>query len=89
MKPSLLPRTLAGLAIAAGLCAGVFSANAQVVAKNPAAAGLWIGEVTLASVTHAAGNTNAPTVDKAQMRLLLHVSTDGTVRLLKDVTAAR
>jgi hypothetical protein len=56
---------------------------------NPAAAGLWVGEVTLREVTHAAGGTNAPTADQAQVRVILHVDSSGAVRLLKDVTIAQ
>lgn len=65
------------------------AARGQSVTKNPATAGLWVGEVTLNEVTHARANTNAPTVDSAQLRLILHVGSDGTVRLLRDVTVVR
>lgn len=82
-------RQVTGLLLSLALGTCVVEAQSPVVQKNPGAAGLWIGEVTLNAVTHAAGNTNAPTVDKAQLRILLHVAADGTVRLLKDVTAAR
>ncbi len=65
------------------------SAVEPVLAPNPAAAGLWVGEVTLREVTHARGGTNAPTADQAQLRIILHVAADGAVRLLKDVTIAQ
>lgn len=51
---------------------------------NPAAVGLWMGEVTVDTVS-APGNT-APsgTASRLQMRIVLHVDATGKVRLLKD-----
>lgn len=68
---------------------GALAAGAQTLAPNPEAVGLWAGEVVLNQVTHARSGTNALTVDTAQMRLVLHVSTNGEVRLLKDVMLVR
>jgi hypothetical protein len=59
------------------------------LSPNPGAAGLWVGEVTLREVTFALANTNAPTADQAQIRVILHVSSNGVVRLLKDVIIAQ
>ncbi len=61
----------------------------QSLTPNPAAAGLWVGEVTLQQVTHARGRTNAPAADQAQLRIILHVTASGAVYLLKDVTIAQ
>jgi len=77
------------LRLLGALLLGIGAAQGQSLAPNPAAAGLWAGEVTLQQVTHARGGTNAPTMDQAQMRILLHVSANGAVRLLKDVTIAQ
>jgi hypothetical protein len=60
-----------------------------LLAPNLAAVGLWIGEATLREVTHTAGGTNAPTSDQAQLRVIVHVASDGRVRLLKDITIAQ
>ncbi len=58
---------------------------------NPAAAGLWLGEVVLDKVNEvqaaAQGATDLVTeaAHPASIRILLHVAEDGQVRLLKDV----
>lgn len=59
-----------------------------VKAKNPAAAGLWLGEVSLNAVNEASlGGTNtAPAGGRFDFNVLLHVNATGDVRLLKDVT---
>lgn len=56
--------------------------------KNPAAAGLWLGEVSLNAVNEASlGGTNAaPAGGQFDFNVLLHVNAAGEVRLLKDVT---
>jgi hypothetical protein len=64
--------------------------RAQQLLPNPASAGLWVGDVTLNEVTYAAGGTQpVPVADSAQFRLLLHVSANGAVKLLKEVTLLR
>lgn len=52
---------------------------------NPAAAGLWAGDVTLDAVTVKATGGLEPTTSPGQFRILLHVDSSGKVRLLKDV----
>lgn len=86
-----VPHPSRGLLRCLLLCAwlGGLIAGAQTLAPNPESVGLWAGEVTLNQVTYARGGTNGPTVDAAQMRLVLHVSTNGEVRLLKDVMLVR
>jgi len=56
--------------------------------RNPAAAGLWLGEVSLKGVNEAAlGGTNALAAGgQFDFNVLLHVNAAGDVRLLKDVT---
>lgn len=51
---------------------------------NPAAVGLWMGEVTLKSVAAPGTTTDAGTPATLQMRIVLHVDATGKVRLLKD-----
>ena len=51
---------------------------------NPSAVGLWMGEVTLNSVSPLGTSTNAGTPSRLQMRIVLHVDATGKVRLLKD-----
>jgi hypothetical protein len=56
---------------------------------NPqAAAGLWLGEVSLRAVTEVTGNTtNAATAGGVfDFNIILHADSNGVVRLLKDVT---
>ena len=59
---------------------------------NPAAAGLWVGQVTLHSVNEVqktgfgAAAAPSPTRSTVGLRLLLHVNAQGHVSLLKDVT---
>lgn len=66
------------------------STRAQQLLPNPASAGLWVGDVTLSEVTYAAaGSPTQPVADSAQFRLLLHVSANGSVKLLKEVTLLR
>lgn len=65
------------------------AAEAQSVAPNPEAAGLWIGETTLNFVSHASAGTLEATPTSAQLRLILHVDATGNVRLLKDVIVAK
>ncbi len=87
--PRPWPRTL-GLIVVLAL--GVVAASrlpAQSLTPNPATAGLWVGEVTLTEVLHAAGGTNAPTADSSQLRLLVHVGALGEVRLLKEAIVAK
>lgn len=87
MNAPIHPWLCLGLALA---CLGATPASqAQSLTRNPAAAGLWVGEVSLTEVLHPAGGTNAPTADTSQLRLLLHVGQDGEVRLLKDVIVAK
>jgi hypothetical protein len=76
------------------------SANARVPQTNivlatsapvPAAAGLWLGEISLNAVSQAySGSTNsympAPTGTPFDFNIILHADTNGQVRLLKDVT---
>ncbi len=58
---------------------------------NPAAAGLWLGEVVLNKVnevqaaTQGAADLVTEAAHPASIRILLHVASDGQVRLLKDV----
>lgn len=78
-----------GCVLVGALALIVWPARAQVLGPNPDAVGLWVGEVTVNQVTHAAGGTNAPVADPASLRILLHVGTNGTVRLLKDITIGR
>ena len=61
----------------------------QTLPRNPAAAGLWVGEVTINQVLHVAGGTNAPVTDTAQLRLIVHIDASGVPHLLKDVVLAR
>lgn len=65
--------------------------RAQSLQNNPAAAGLWMGDVVLDRVGGLAGSTNNPakTATPLQFRLLLHVDNAGKVKLLKDVIVAR
>lgn len=53
-----------------------------------AAAGLWLGEVTLRAVTEVAGNTTnaSPAGGVFDFNIILHSASNGVVRLLKDVT---
>lgn len=55
---------------------------------NPAAVGLWIGEVSLRNVTYQPTGVAEPTQGQAQMRVILHVDATGKVRLLKDAILA-
>lgn len=80
---------MGGWAAAWGVLLLAVCARGQVLAPNPEAAGLWVGEITVNQVTHVAGGTNAPVADATQLRVILHVGTNGVVRLLKDVTVAR
>jgi hypothetical protein len=56
--------------------------------RNPRAAGLWMGEISLKAVNEAAqGGTNALAAGgQFDLNVLLHVDASGAVRLLKDVT---
>lgn len=77
----LLPALLALLLVGGGLRAHA--------AAGPARAGLWVGEVTLRKATTlGVSGDPTPTADTASFRILLHVSGDGTTRLLKDATVA-
>ncbi len=65
-----------------------FGAPALITLPNPAAGGLWLGEVSLTGVSEvAAGQTNTtPTATPFNFNIILHADTNGVVRLLKDVT---
>lgn len=53
-----------------------------------AAAGLWLGEVSLKTVTQVTGNSTnpVPAGGTFDFNILLHTDSNGVVRLLKDVT---
>lgn len=51
---------------------------------NPAAVGLWMGEVTVDTVSAPGSTSTTGTTSKLQMRIVLHVDATGKVRLLKD-----
>lgn len=89
-KPFPFLLCLSFLAIAGGL------ARAQTAASSPV--GLWAGEVTLQAVNETVSGVNAanqvvspdpsvttPVNAPAHMRIILHVDTNGVVRLLKGV----
>lgn len=57
--------------------------------SNPSAAGLWIGEVRLHSVSRLSQSAAEPTPHQTQMRVIIHVDAAGKPRLLKDVILAR
>jgi hypothetical protein len=59
--------------------------------KYPLAAGLWVGQVTISAVSEVQTAIRketkvTPTADQASVRILVHVDSAGTPRLLKDVT---
>lgn len=67
---------------------GVLAQSDDTVAPqreaNPAAVGLWMGEVTLNSVSAPGTTADAGTAGALRMRIVLHVEASGKVRLLKD-----
>lgn len=78
------------MAVAASMLALMPTGRSQDVdtvrkVPNPAAAGLWAGDVTLDAVTVKATGGLEPTTSPGQFRILLHVDASGKVRLLKDV----
>ena len=76
-------------AAAGGPASGGGPAAAGGASDGYSLAGLWMGHASIAAVnevntTHA--GTNTPTAGEFNLRLLLHVDRNGTVRLLKEVT---
>lgn len=77
-----------GCACLAGtLALGSLTARAQLA--DFVTSGLWMGDVTLFSVSYPRTATVESTLSRAQMRMLLHVDATGKVRLLKEVILAR
>src|SRR5262249_45611264 len=83
-----LSKPIRALALALALGIAMFCAAPAANAATSRSAGLWIGDVTLVSVSYAPTGAKADTRSVAQMRILLHVDATGTVRLLKDVIIA-
>src|SRR5262245_54824309 len=83
-----------------GVAACWLASVAPTLSGDHPSRGLWVGEVILSKVNevpighNAANQTVAPnpnvptpTVDKANLRLIIHVDGEGHVRLLKSVAA--
>lgn len=73
--------------LAGGLLLGSLPARAQLADFNTV--GLWMGDVTLFSVSYPRTATVESTSSRAQIRILLHVDASGNVRLLKEAILAR
>lgn len=64
-----------------------FGEPAALTTPNPAAAGLWLGEVTLSRVSSAGDSTVASAAGgQFSFNVILHADSNGVVRLLKEVT---
>lgn len=78
----LLPASAGKLTVAA--------AGAPAPGNSHSLAGLWVGNAALSSVNEVNSATNAaaatPAAANFNLRLIIHVSSNGVVRLLKEVT---
>lgn len=83
------PRRLPGALLGLALLAPALAHAQSTLPPNPDAAGLWIGEVRLHSVSGVSQTTAQPTPHQAEMRMIVHVDATGKPRLLKDVILAR
>lgn len=92
MKTTRIPGIHRVAALLALACLAAPRLAAQpVLPRNAAAAGLWMGDVSLDRVGGASGPVANPDPTSAPLRfrILLHADTDGRVRLLKDVVVAK
>lgn len=62
--------------------------SAQAQLGDFVTSGLWMGDVTLQEVSQRRTGQVEQTVSRAQMRIILHVDSTGTVRLLKEAIVA-